>query len=225
VAVRVRDTGAGLPPELLPNLFDLFVQGDRSLARSRGGLGIGLTIVRRLVELHGGRVEAHSDGLGLGSEFVIHLPAAPDAVVAPHAGASAPATAAPSRRILVVEDQPDAAEVLATVAESWGHEVRVAHDALTALAIIDEWLPDVVVSDLGLPRVDGYAFARELRDRPGGDAVTMIALSGYGREQDKEAAVAAGFDHHLVKPPDLTALADLIARAPAGKPRAARANA
>jgi CheY-like chemotaxis protein len=225
VAVRVRDTGAGLPPELLPNLFDLFVQGDRSLARSRGGLGIGLTIVRRLVELHGGRVESHSDGLGLGSEFVIHLPAASDALGAvPPPSVSAP-TAAQARRILVVEDQPDAAEVLATVTESWGHEVRVAHDAVTALAIVDAWTPDVVISDLGLPRVDGFTFARELRDRPGGDAVTMIALSGYGREQDKEAAVDAGFDHHLVKPPDLTALADLIARAPAAKPRAARVNA
>jgi two-component system CheB/CheR fusion protein len=225
VALRVRDTGAGLPPELMPNLFDLFVQGDRSLARSRGGLGIGLTIVRRLVELHGGRVEAHSDGPGLGSEFVIHLPAAADVAAAPPSRAGAPATAAPSRRILVVEDQHDAAEVLATVAESWGHEVRVAHDAVAALAIVDEWAPDIVISDLGLPRVDGYALARALRDRPGGDVVTMIALSGYGREQDKQAAVDAGFDHHLVKPPDLTVLGDLIARAPAAEPRAAHANA
>ena len=224
VALRVRDTGAGLAPELVPNLFDLFVQDDRSLARSRGGLGIGLTIVRRLVELHGGRVEAHSAGLGLGSEFVVHLPVTTDAADGLPPSADAPAATTP-RKVLVVEDQHDAAEVLATIVETWGHEVRVALDAAAALALVEHWSPDVVVSDLGLPQMDGYELARRLRKRPGFETVTLIALSGYGREQDKQAAAEAGFDHHLVKPPDLAALADLIARDDAAEPRAARANA
>jgi PAS domain S-box-containing protein len=214
IEFRVRDTGAGLAPELLPNLFDLFVQGDRSLARSRGGLGIGLTIVRRLVELHGGRVEARSEGVGHGSEFIVHLPAPPvtaagATVEPPPASTAATPTAL---RVLLVEDNRDAAEVLGIIIELWGHEVRVALDAAAALDVVGAWTPDVILSDLGLPRMDGYELARRLREQPSLAGAVLIALSGYGRDEDKQAALDAGFDHHLVKPPDLERLADLLAR-------------
>jgi CheY-like chemotaxis protein len=216
--LRVRDAGAGLAPDLLPNVFDLFVQGDRSLARTRGGLGIGLTIVRRLVELHGGRVEARSPGLGQGSEFIVELPA----VAAPSDGhddirAAATSPAASARlKVLVVEDNQDAAEVLATVVELWGHDVRMAYDAQAALETVERWHPQVVVSDLGLPRMDGFELARRLRRPSDETGALLIALSGYGRDEDKRAALEAGFDHHLVKPPDLAVLADLLDRLAAG---------
>jgi PAS domain S-box-containing protein len=218
VVLRVRDTGAGLAPDLLPNVFDLFVQGDRSLARTRGGLGIGLTIVRRLVELHGGRVEARSAGPGRGSEFVVELPVvdAP-AIAGRDAGAPAtPATATAKLKVLVVEDNQDAAEVLATVVELWGHDVRMAFDAQAALEAVERWRPQVVVSDLGLPRMDGFELARRLRRMSPDDGALLIALSGYGRDEDRQAALAAGFDHHLVKPPDLALLAALLDRLAAG---------
>jgi PAS domain S-box-containing protein len=219
VVLHVRDTGAGLAPELLPNVFDLFVQGDRSLDRPHGGLGIGLTIVRRLVELHGGRVEARSAGAGQGSEFVVRLPAlraAPDTAGAP-ADVGAP-IASPSTglKVLVVEDNRDAAEVLATVVGLWGHEVRTAFDAPAALHMLDGWKPDVVLSDLGLPRMDGYELARRLRQPTARCSAVLVALSGYGRDEDKRAAQDAGFDHHLVKPPDLDALASLLEQIAAG---------
>jgi CheY-like chemotaxis protein len=218
VAVRVRDTGAGLAPELLPHVFDLFVQGDGSLDRARGGLGIGLTIVRQLVELHGGRVAAWSGGIGKGSEFTIDLPLArpvaePDARARPaaddHAGRPL--------RILVVEDNEDTAESLTTILEVWGHEVRVALDGLAALDIAGKWEPEVVLSDLGLPGMDGYALARRLRQIPTLGRTVLIALSGYGRDQDRRQAFDAGFDHHLVKPPDLEGLAALLTRIAAAR--------
>jgi PAS domain S-box-containing protein len=217
--LRVRDTGAGLAPELLPNIFDLFVQGDRGLDRAHGGLGIGLTIVKRVVELHGGRVEARSAGAGQGSEFIVHLPTSEPAfgtVIEPRA----PLTghAGPTRlKVLVVEDNHDTAEVLATVVELWGHDVRTAFNAVAAIAAVEEWRPDVVLSDLGLPGMDGYELARRLRRQsPASGGAVLIALSGYGREEDKRAALDAGFDHHFVKPPDLDALAELLGRVSAG---------
>jgi two-component system CheB/CheR fusion protein len=219
IVLHVRDTGAGLAPELLPNVFDLFVQGDRSLDRPHGGLGIGLTIVRRLVELHGGRVEARSAGAGMGSEFVVRLPALPalaDATLAPR---DAPAPSGPPTtglKVLVVEDNRDAAEVLATVVGLWGHEVRTAFDAPAALHMLDGWKPDVILSDLGLPRMDGYELARRLREPSARCGAVLIALSGYGREEDKRATRDAGFDHHFVKPPDLQLLAGLLEQIAAG---------
>jgi PAS domain S-box-containing protein len=212
VVVRVRDTGAGFAPELLPRIFDLFVQGEASLDRSRGGLGIGLTIVRRLVEMHGGRVEARSAGPRQGSEFVVHVPALPPGLASSAdedrsaAGASAPR----ALKVLVVEDNEDAADGLATVVQLWGHDVRMAYDGLTALEIAERWAPDVIVSDIGLPGLDGYEVARRLRARPAFGRAVLIAVSGYGREEDKRQALDAGFDHHLVKPPDLAALGDLL---------------
>jgi CheY-like chemotaxis protein len=213
LVIRVRDTGAGLPPELVANVFDLFVQGDTSLDRTRGGLGIGLTIVRRLVELHGGRVEAHSPGVGEGSEFVVRLPILPTVATTPRAAAPSGREVARPLAILVVEDNEDAAEGLAMVLRLWGHDVRVAYDAAAALEIVERYAPDVVLSDLGLPGMSGYDLAQRLRQRPGFGGAVLVALSGYGREEDKRRALDAGFDHHLVKPPDLEALARLLGRA------------
>jgi CheY-like chemotaxis protein len=217
LVIRVRDTGAGLDPELLPHVFDVFVQGDASLDRARGGLGLGLTIVRRLVELHGGRVAATSPGLGEGSEFVVHLPLAP----APAGRTSEPrhAPVAPPRgalRVLVVDDNQDAAEALAAVLRVWGHEVELAYDGVGALDVAARWRPDVVVSDLGLPGMDGYALAKRIRSGPAFGRTLLVALSGYAREGDRRRALEAGFDHHLVKPPDLQALAAVLGRVAAG---------
>jgi CheY-like chemotaxis protein len=216
LVLRVRDTGAGLAPEMLAQVFDLFVQGDRGIDRTHGGLGIGLTIVRRLVELHGGQVEARSAGPGQGSEFIVRLPGARSAAPS-HALAPQPATPAAGRtasgvQVLIVEDNVDAAEALAIAVGLWGHEVRVAHDAESALALVERWEPDVVVSDLGLPRMDGHELARTLRRRPSRQAALLIALSGYGRSEDRRVSLEAGFDHHLVKPPDLDMLGTLLDR-------------
>ncbi|HUE30717.1 MAG TPA: MASE1 domain-containing protein [Verrucomicrobiae bacterium] len=218
VAVRVRDTGVGLPPELLPHIFDLFVQGDASLDRTRGGLGIGLTLVRALVELHGGRVEARSAGLEKGSEFVAWLPALPGGLPALAAAPAAapPAVASGRLKILLVEDHQDTAESVAAMLEGWGHGVQVAFDGLSALRAAAALAPDVVLSDLGLPGMDGYELARQLRQQPGFGRILLVALSGYGREEDKRRALEAGFDHHLVKPPDMDVLRDLLAAVAAG---------
>ncbi len=214
VVIRVRDTGVGLAPELLPNVFDLFVQGDASLDRTRGGLGIGLTLVRRLVELHGGRVEARSPGIGQGSEFLVYLPTV-EATLAESAEESTRPNeprAAGGLRIVVVEDNRDAAESLAMVLGMWGHEVQIAFDAMAALEVAERAAADVIISDLGLPGMNGYDLARQLRQQPTFGRVVLIALSGYARDDDKRQALAAGFDHHLVKPADLDALAELLGR-------------
>ncbi len=213
VVLRVRDTGAGITPALLPHVFDLFVQGDASLARTAGGLGIGLTIVHRLVAMHGGRVEARSEGAGRGSEFTVTLPALPDELPAP-ADADAPVApaAGPGLRVLIVEDNVDMAESLAAVLASWGHQVEIAYDTASALERARRAHPEIILSDLGLPGVDGYELARRLRSEPAFGKVVLVALTGYGRAADQRRALDAGFDHHLVKPPDLTRLAELLGR-------------
>jgi signal transduction histidine kinase/ActR/RegA family two-component response regulator len=210
MVLRVRDTGLGLAPELLPRVFDLFVQGDAGIDRTRGGLGIGLTLVRALVELHGGRIKATSPGVGLGCEFVVRLPALPGTMT--EAPTEPERASEPGRRlrILVVEDNHDAAESLTAMLELWGHEVRVAYDGAAALQLAETATPDVILSDLGLPGMDGYELARQLRARPAFGRVLLVALSGYGRDEDRRAAADAGFDHHLVKPPDLKTLLQLI---------------
>jgi PAS domain S-box-containing protein len=212
--VRVRDNGPGIPPELQSRIFDPFVQEDRSLDRPYGGLGIGLTLVRTLVSLHGGSVEAHSEGPGLGSEFVIRLPLLPQETLPCPAPASATEEAVAARaKVLVVEDNPDAAQALAELLELWGHEVAVAVDGTAALRTVESFRPDVVLMDIGLPGMDGYELARRLRERPDLRGARFIALTGYGQEADRRRSAEAGFDDHLTKPADPGLLRELLANA------------
>jgi PAS domain S-box-containing protein len=213
VLLRVRDTGAGIDPGLLPRIFDLFVQEERSLARSQGGLGIGLTLVRTLVERHGGTIEAASEGPGRGSEFrvrlpLIHPPAPPERAAAAREIREAGGTPA---RVLLVEDNLDAAMALGELLRIWGHPVEMAHDGVAALQAAREVRPEVVLLDIGLPGMDGYEVASRLRATPGLERVRLIALTGYGQEADRRRSSLAGFDHHLVKPVDLEHLRGLLA--------------
>jgi CheY-like chemotaxis protein len=209
----VRDDGVGIPSVLLPRLFDLFLQGDRTLDRSQDGLGIGLTIVKHLVEMHGGHVRARSEGLGKGSEFRIELPriAAP-ARARPMDGADSPPQV-PRRRVLVVEDNPDAAESLREVLRMHGHEVDVVSDGAAALARLEQFHADVVLMDIGLPRMDGYMVAHAIRARfgPLQRRPRLVALSGHARDVGRRSALRAGFDGHLSKPVEPAYLLRLIA--------------
>jgi len=209
--LRVHDSGIGISPELLPRIFDLFVQGHRSLDRVEGGLGIGLTIVKRLVELHGGRVAATTHGPGEGSEFTVRLPLAERR---PEAACPSPAkstsTQRRSRRLLVVDDNRDAANTLAALLESMGHEVRTAYDGQRAIALASEHPPDAVFLDIGLPGVNGYDVARALRALPALARTTLIAFTGYGHDEDRRRVREAGFDHHLVKPAGADQLAKIV---------------
>jgi CheY-like chemotaxis protein/two-component sensor histidine kinase len=212
--VRVRDDGVGIPAELLSQVFDLFTQGDHSLARSEGGLGIGLTLVKSLVEMHGGSVEARSDGPGKGSEFVVNLPTlGREPVLVAKGGEGGPSSSppSPSRSILVVDDNVDAAESLSMMLRAWGHEVRTTHDGLAALNAAEQVRPEVILLDIGLPRMDGYEVARRLRERTGMRDVLLVALTGYGQEEDRRRAKEAGFDAHLTKPANPTSLQQLLA--------------
>ncbi len=214
--VRVRDTGFGIPATLLPHVFDLFTQADRTLDRAQGGLGIGLTLVKTLVELHGGSVEAHSDGPGKGSEFIVRLPVAATPTTTPTAAALAAAVTpcAAAWRVLVVEDNQDAADSLAMLLRLWGHEVRTAHDGQSGLKAARSYRPDIVLLDIGLPGLDGYAVARRLRSEFG-PAVRLVAMTGYGQDEDRRRASAAGFDTYLTKPADPAALQAILAGIPA----------
>ena len=214
VVIVVEDSGVGVDPELLPHVFDLFIQADRSLERKQGGLGLGLTLVRRLVEMHGGRVEAASAGPGLGSAFTIRLPCLAAEVVEP-APAAEPAEAArppgPARRILVVDDHQDSTDSLALFLRLRGHEVRTAHDGPTALDEIERYLPEVVFLDLGLPGMSGYDVARRVRMRTDLGPLQLVALTGYGTDGDRQKTRDAGFDVHLAKPVDPRAVDALLA--------------
>ena len=217
VVVRVRDTGVGIAPVLLPHVFDLFTQAPQTLARSQGGLGLGLAIVRRLVELHGGRVEAHSDGPGTGSTFLVALPCSDGRVFADAVAAAETRPArdrAGGRRILVVDDNEDAADTLAEALSDQGYDVRVAVDGPRALAAAAEFGPDVVLLDIGLPVMDGYEVARQLRQRTEPRPPRLLAVTGYGQEKDRALATAAGFDDHIVKPVDLDDLFARLAKLP-----------
>ena len=214
VVIVVEDTGAGIDPELLPHVFDLFIQADRSLERKQGGLGLGLTLVRRLVEMHGGRVEAASAGPGLGSAFTIRLPrlAVEAAEPAPPAeAAEAARPVGPGRRILVVDDHQDSTDSLALFLRLRGHEVRTAHDGPSALDEIERYRPDVVFLDLGLPGMSGYDVARRVRMMNELGPLRLVALTGYGTDADREKTRAAGFDVHLAKPVDPRAVDALLA--------------
>ncbi len=216
VVVSVRDTGIGIAPDVLPHVFDMFVQADRSLERAQGGLGIGLTLVRRLVDLHNGSITAHSDGPGKGSEFVVRLPRASADAEAP-AAPPAPATAdrsLPARRIHVVDDNKDAVDSLALLLSTIGQTVATSRDGLDALQQFEQFQPDVVVLDLGLPSLNGYEVARRIRATDRGRGVTLVALTGWGQDEDRRRTVDAGFNHHLVKPVDFDALKALLAGLP-----------
>ncbi len=214
IHVAVRDSGIGIAAEVLPTVFDLFVQGRQASDRAEGGLGLGLAIVRNLVERHGGRVRAESDGLGRGSTFGVWVPCAPmraDQAPLP-AQPAGTAAVAPSRRsrVLIVDDNEDAADMLASVLSMRGHETRVAHDGVEALRMCEDFTPHAAFLDLGLPVMDGYELAGRLRDQPGLAEIRLIAVTGYGQESDRRRTAAAGFHHHLVKPVDIATIEALL---------------
>ncbi|MCR5885879.1 response regulator [Rhizobacter sp. J219] len=208
--IRVRDQGIGIDAHLLPRIFDLFTQGARGLDRAQGGLGVGLTLARRLAEMHGGQLQAASEGVGKGSEFTLRLPGVGlittgEAAPVPHEQSAPPAC-----RVLVVDDNRDAAQSVASFLELSGHEVRTAADGGEALVAAELFAPDVVVLDIGLPVLDGYEVARRLRQTSIGKAALLLALTGYGQREDRQNAEAAGFDHHFVKPADPMVLLNCI---------------
>ncbi|MCA1586549.1 MAG: PAS domain S-box protein [Acidobacteria bacterium] len=217
VILRVRDTGVGISTDVLPRIFDLFVQERQAIDRSPGGLGLGLTIVRNLIERHGGTVSAHSDGLGQGAEFTIRLPKVhslaliprqlPEPAAHPEAGA-----AATGLRILVVDDNEDSALMLSEVLKAKGYQTRIAHDAPAALRAAADFVPKLAFLDIGLPVMDGYELAARLRELPGLGGIRLIALTGYGQESDRQKTSAAGFEHHLVKPVDVFVVESLAAQ-------------
>ena len=212
--VRIRDNGIGIPTDRLSNIFDMFSQVDRSLERSQRGLGIGLHLVRRLVEMHGGTVTAHSDGLGTGSELTVRLTLQIDAVPEPLAPAAPEPTSVPARRILVVDDNVDAAESLAMLLQLCGHETNVAHDGQAALEAAERLRPDVILLDIGLPKMNGFEACRRIRQLPWGNEVVLIALTGWGQDVDRRRSQESGFDHHIVKPVEHAALVKLLTPRP-----------
>ncbi|HEV3301942.1 MAG TPA: PAS domain-containing protein [Planctomycetaceae bacterium] len=213
VAISIRDTGIGLAKEHLSQIFKMFSQVTPALERSQGGLGIGLALVRGLVELHQGTIEVHSNGPGLGSEFIVRLPVLdvrdPGPAVA--AGSDARPSLGSKCRILVVEDNIDSAQSLALLLRRMGHEIEVAHDGLEAVQAAGAFRPHIVLLDIGLPRMNGYEAARRIREQSGGDQVAIVALTGWGQEKDKQLASEAGFDHHLTKPVEPSTLTNLLA--------------
>jgi PAS domain S-box-containing protein len=213
IVIRIRDTGVGISPELLPRVFDLFVQGDRTMARSEGGLGIGLALVKSLVELHGGRVAARSEGVGKGTEFEVRLPSmrvGDPTTTKP--GKTLEQVSGQSFRVLVVDDNADTAWGVSKLLTLLGHQVRMAHDGPTAISVAQSYKPEVVLLDIGLPGMDGYAVTKQLRQESSCDGAVIVAVSGYGQEEDRRRSREAGFDRHLVKPVDYDALLSVFAR-------------
>jgi len=211
VFVRVRDNGVGIPEDKLPRIFEMFVQVDSSMSQSHGGLGIGLSLASRLVQMHGGTISAHSDGVDKGSEFVVQLPAAIVRRPSANGQTGTPVAArATSRRILVVDDNRDSAEALATMLKLLGHDVATAHDGLAAVEGVRTFQPHVALLDIGMPNISGYEAARLIRQQPGGADVFLVALTGWGHDSDKRRSHEAGFDAHLVKPADLAAIEKLL---------------
>ncbi len=215
VVIRIRDTGCGIPQPMLTQIFEMFEQVDQSLGRAHGGLGIGLTLVKRLVELHGGTIVARSAGLGKGSEFVIRLPAS---VPEPEKPEADPGTGGstkdlgPSHRILVVDDVKASAETLTMLLRVLGHEVVMANDGKTALELATQTRPDTIFLDIAMPEMNGYEVARRIRATPALKEVVLVALTGYGQEEDRRRAKEAGFDYHVTKPASVAGLREILAR-------------
>jgi CheY-like chemotaxis protein/two-component sensor histidine kinase len=215
LVMKVKDTGVGIPTDMLSRIFEMFAQVGRSLERSQGGLGIGLTLVKRLVELHGGSVEAFSEGAGRGSEFVVRLPALADTHQVPQqAEPTAHAHKATPRRILVVDDNHDGATSFAALLQIAGNETCVVHDGLEAVEAAERFRPDVVFLDIGLPTVNGYDACRRIRAGSWGKDVAVVAVTGWGRNEDRNKSSEAGFDAHMVKPVNFDAVMKLLASLP-----------
>jgi CheY-like chemotaxis protein len=212
--VHITDNGIGIAPEMIDRIFELFTQGDRSVSRAQGGLGIGLTLVKRILEAHGGTVTALSDGRAHGSEFIVHLPA----ITIAEPGLSASrlplsgdgASPSNTRRIIVADDNRDAADTTAMMLRALGHEVRACYDGRQALDEGASFQPDTMLLDIGMPGLSGYEVARRIRDEPWGADVALIALTGWGQTEDRRRSLDAGFDHHLVKPVHLNDLRSVI---------------
>ena len=211
VVVAVKDNGAGIPAEKLESIFDMFMQVDRTSERSQGGLGIGLTLVKRLTEMHGGSIEARSDGEGQGSEFIVRLPILNRPVVAEESSSRLASDPQAQRRVLIVDDNLDSAESLAMLLEITGNKTYMAHDGLEALEQIEKYRPEVVLLDIGLPRVDGHEVCRRVREKSWGKDIVVIALTGWGQDDDRRKSEEAGFNGHLVKPVDYDKLLELLA--------------
>jgi PAS domain S-box-containing protein len=221
VVIKVRDNGIGMPAYLIDKVFDLFIQGGRTLDRSEGGLGIGLTLVQRIVAMHGGRVEAASDGVGKGSEFTVWLPILSNEWREPKSSADQDPQSrlgATRRRVLVVDDNKDSAESMAVLLRLAGHEVDTAHDGLAALSCAVRSRPEVVLLDIGLPGMNGYDVAKEIRSSAGCDGIRLVAMTGYGQEEDRRHAIEAGFDAHFVKPLSVDDIAEIISQLRSPRP-------
>jgi CheY-like chemotaxis protein len=221
VIVKIADTGIGISPELLPKVFDMFVQGKTISERTHGGLGLGLTLARDIVEFHGGRIEANSEGAGRGSEFIVSLPLSvaplstevtdtddPTKMMAPQARSR--------MRVVVVDDNKNQALSLQRLLQAMGHDVHVAYDGVSAMKLMTNFVPDFALIDLGLPRINGYELARWLREQAKFRHVTLIAQTGWGREEDRRRAREVGFDHHLIKPIDHQRLVEILVEARSG---------
>jgi CheY-like chemotaxis protein len=213
-AIVVHDEGRGLAPDAIPRLFEAFYQVDQGLARSEGGLGLGLMLAKRIVELHGGTIEARSAGLGKGSDFVVSLPLAaePESQESTVADPTVEPGSGDGLDILIVDDSPDAVTTMKLLLDIRGHETRTAVDGLQALAVFEEFHPQVVLLDIGLPGMDGYEIARRMRRSEHGERAKIIATTGYGRDEDRRQATEAGFDYHLTKPVNFRTLEELLNR-------------
>jgi CheY-like chemotaxis protein len=212
VEVRVSDNGIGISAEQMPHLFEMFTQGGSLPDRAQSGMGIGLSLARGLVEMHGGRISAHSAGTGLGSEFLVRLPLAGSAAAVALTAASAREAAGPAVacRVLVADDLRDSADSLALLIELMGHAVEIAYDGEAALRTAERFRPDIVLLDLGMPKLDGFEVSRRIRATPWGASMRLVAQSGWGQDEDRRRSAEAGFDHHLVKPIDPAALEALM---------------
>jgi len=210
VVVSVKDTGIGIAANQLPRIFEMFTQVDHSLEKSQGGLGIGLTLVKRLVEMHGGRVEARSDGLGNGSEFIVRLPVVVEASIPQESRGEEEKPPKSSLRILIVDDNRDGADSLGMMLRIMGNDTRTAYDGQEGVDVAGEFRPEVVLFDIGMPKLNGYEACRRIREQPWGKCIVLIAVTGWGQDDDRRRSHEAGFDHHMIKPVDPKALMEML---------------